>query len=171
MNSGRIYWHRREHCFRIIECHAYQCIRASVTKWAATGSRECLHATLARKRESLSGCRVCGQGYLATAATGNMIKKRCQEWDLNPRSFEPAPEAGALDRSAILTRFSRQVHAVILLAIPEFLRDYIIVCKVDTYLTSILSYVVRLCNSMHRIFVVLNHSTQGPDVLSGITLG
>ena len=33
----------------------------------------------------------------------NFHEKNCQEWDLNPRSFEPAPEAGALDRSAILT--------------------------------------------------------------------
>ena len=44
----------------------------------------------------------------------NFHEKNCQEWDLNPRSFEPAPEAGALDRSAILTCFNRQVHAVIL---------------------------------------------------------
>ena len=49
-------------------------------------------------------------------------KKFCQEWDLNPRSFEPAPEAGALDRSAILTRFIRQIHAVILVATIELLQ-------------------------------------------------
>ena len=25
-------------------------------------------------------------------------ERRCQEWDLNPRPFGPAPEAGALDQ-------------------------------------------------------------------------
>ena len=33
----------------------------------------------------------------------SQVTGECQEWDLNPRSYELAPEASALDRSAILT--------------------------------------------------------------------
>ena len=78
---------------------------------------------------------VCGKD---THGDKTKTKIICQEWDLNPRSFEPAPEAGALDRSAILTCFNRQIHAVILHVILEFLRVYITACKLDTYLIFIL---------------------------------
>ena len=50
----------------------------------------------------------------------NFHEKNCQEWDLNPRSFEPAPEAGALDRSAILTMLQSINLTVVLRAIIEF---------------------------------------------------
>ena len=40
-----------------------------------------------------------------SSKSGDDLRLRlvCQRWDLNPRPFGPAPEAGALDRSATLT--------------------------------------------------------------------
>ena len=46
---------------------------------------------------------------------------KCQEWDLNPRSYELAPEASALDRSAILTMRTRYFYQDIYTQIKKVL--------------------------------------------------
>ena len=62
----------------------------------------CTQKTEGRLTGKVHRCRPC--------RISRQAKAFCQEWDLNPRSFELRPERSALDRSAILTLLPEQLR-------------------------------------------------------------